>query len=1169
MPTLIFSLLGVLVGLAQGPQPLWVYQEQSGIVCSPLVADLNGDGRLETLILGQGGEVTCLGPDGVLLWRANAEEEFNSGAAVADLNGDGAFEIVAATRGGKVLCLGTVGLAGKPLSPTGRLLWQYQLANTVDWTSVGVIGTGDATCLAVSQTEGTVTYLSTAGELVREVRVPSGATSLLAVADVNGDGRAEMLVPCEYGQLVCLTAEGDTLWTARPVKNGVAGPVCADLNGDGAVEVLVGGGEGTLFALEGASGRTLWSFPSAGAIDASIAVADLDGDGRKEIVFTSMWALKAYCLDAQGKKRWEFATHGKVPYAPAIGDVDADGAQEIVLPDRSRYVYFLAPDGTLKEEMRVEGGMNASPALGDVDGDGALEMVLATETGKVYCFRMGKYQDAASLLWPMHRLDLTQSADATGGRAAVEARARVSAADDGAPQVAAANAPGSAQASVSAGDFFLGGNTALGQVSNPDGEAVRLLLAVTDPTAVRYSTAVDFADKSKEVALRFPVLASGDYRAQVTLRRLSDGAVLDEAWALYRSVALGAEDEALVNERLGRVGNAIERLRARRPQEVEDLELRLERLQRRLTALRERARVFAEMSAEQQAEAIAFAAGVREEAEEWAAVAECSAARLVNDESRRVVVWRSNPWEAVPALARPATGLAQEIAATVLKGEWYSTTVNLTNLTSVTRSVRVRPHPAPAGAPALPWERLTIREVTNIAAPQAEGAPVVYADYLPEANAAGYFLLPAWETRQVWLTLDTRGLEAGEYLLPLVVSEVAPERSAEIINVRLRVRPVALPEPNPFLSCWWSYREWDTHPEWAKFQADYYINLFPGVGIPLGEFDEGGKMVKPPDFSQVDAYVALRRSAGQASFLFNEPFISLPDGFEVEEVNMAQGRLVEMRPRARRMYEQWLPLVAAHLKDLGLDYADWAFYPIDEPNRGATCLIASLSRVAKQIDPRARFYIDFVSPHDVYDLQLVLPYYDLWCPQPENAFHSKWGQEFMRQALAAGGQVVCYGIYGPQSTWRRYRIMPWECAKYGATGAGGWVLIDHPWGAWPSEPGATVANHAISGGWEHLYPTKRLEAYREGVEDYLYLYLLGQLADRAEAAGLRKEAAQARSLREEAMAAVLPFGEMPGLPVTAGQQAQASSRAYETLEKYRALVGGAIEALGGVVPSGQ
>jgi hypothetical protein len=76
--------------------------------------------------------------------------------------------------------------------------------------------------------------------------------------------------------------------------------VLADVDGDGKVEVLVGDREGYLSCLDNA-GRLKWRFttPEDREIRESAAVADLDGDGKLELVFgCKQGDLECLSLDA-------------------------------------------------------------------------------------------------------------------------------------------------------------------------------------------------------------------------------------------------------------------------------------------------------------------------------------------------------------------------------------------------------------------------------------------------------------------------------------------------------------------------------------------------------------------------------------------------------------------------------------------------------------------------------------------------------------------------------------------------------------------------------------------------------------------------------------------------------------------------------------------------------
>jgi outer membrane protein assembly factor BamB len=63
-------------------------------------------------------------------------------------------------------------------------------------------------------------------------------------------------------------------------------PAIADIDGDGKLEVLVGSHDGNLYCLDGRSGARKWAYrPRASAqFFSSPTLADLDGDGLLEII---------------------------------------------------------------------------------------------------------------------------------------------------------------------------------------------------------------------------------------------------------------------------------------------------------------------------------------------------------------------------------------------------------------------------------------------------------------------------------------------------------------------------------------------------------------------------------------------------------------------------------------------------------------------------------------------------------------------------------------------------------------------------------------------------------------------------------------------------------------------------------------------------------------------
>jgi beta propeller repeat protein len=185
-------------------------------------------------------------------------------------------------------------------------------------------------------------------------RVHAGAEP--AVADIDDDGRPEIVVSKDSGEIICFEHDGTHKWTSTTVI-GRIGIAVADLDQDGKPEIVAGR---TVFNNDG---TVRWT-GTAGSSYVSV-VADLDLDGLPEVVAGSA----AYRYD--GTLYWTSSPGG----FPAIGNFDDDLYPEIVVVG-SDQVSLKEHDGTVKwgPFSMPEGGGNGPPVVADMDGDGQPEI---------------------------------------------------------------------------------------------------------------------------------------------------------------------------------------------------------------------------------------------------------------------------------------------------------------------------------------------------------------------------------------------------------------------------------------------------------------------------------------------------------------------------------------------------------------------------------------------------------------------------------------------------------------------------------------------------------------------------------------------------------------------------------------------------------------------------
>jgi hypothetical protein len=318
---------GVLLGKGDGTlQPVVTYDSGGVDPTSIAVADVNGDGKPDLLVVnGSNNTVAVLLGNGDGTFRSPVLYDsggYDPGSiAVADVNGDGKLDIVVAnyenfagtgiigvllgngdgtfeppvTYGGAGL-QGATWVAVADLNGDGKLdiAVAYQCEpNCYSSAAVGVLlGNGDGTF------QPAVIY-------------PSGGifSNSVAVADVNGDGKPDLLV-VNANSLPCNIISG-----------------CAQ---GGSVGVLLGNGNGTFQAAV--------AYDSGGNFASSVAVADVNGDGKPDLLVANGNSGTIGLLLGNGDGTFQTAATYESGYpgpdSVAVGDLTGDGRLDVLAGGR-------------------------------------------------------------------------------------------------------------------------------------------------------------------------------------------------------------------------------------------------------------------------------------------------------------------------------------------------------------------------------------------------------------------------------------------------------------------------------------------------------------------------------------------------------------------------------------------------------------------------------------------------------------------------------------------------------------------------------------------------------------------------------------------------------------------------------------------------------------------
>ncbi len=220
------------------------------------------------------------------------------------------------------------------------------------------------------------------------------------VADVDHSGQDSIFVVTNDPSVVRLNSTGDIAWQYDSGPMLYSGGTLVDVNGDGVKDFLVGGNMRQVIALDGRTGALLpTSYPVGGA-GYWPTVADLDGDGTPEILFSGYdRSVHAYSLD--GTELWAVSPQGASVFenAVGVGDLYSDGALQVVTGDfanNGNAFSIYASNQSIAWSTLAGYGFVSGLSLGDLNGDGRLETVMGALTASMYAFGPG-----GGFFWPV------------------------------------------------------------------------------------------------------------------------------------------------------------------------------------------------------------------------------------------------------------------------------------------------------------------------------------------------------------------------------------------------------------------------------------------------------------------------------------------------------------------------------------------------------------------------------------------------------------------------------------------------------------------------------------------------------------------------------------------------------------------------------------------------
>ena len=402
------------------------------LVPAPVLADLNGDDEVDILLTQAEGTLFAIdGETRKPLWETNSIILNRSSSPVAvDVNNNDMADVIALTADGHLVAID--GLFGAEIwsSP----FFEKEMVGP----PIAADFNGDGYCdVAVINVEGklNVGYSKIYNMQWVDVDIGLACQAPLSTGDLDNDSDHEIIIATERGIVLIydgverriittfdFNEELNKLQGSFFADNPLRHPVgLADLNDDGKLDLIMSSETGNLLSVSlseksstpASPVRSLWWANPASADENlaafayPFALADVDHDGGFDVVvLTNSGSLKAFrgrgTVGQQQTALWQtLPDSAEWISSPVVFDFNKDGAADVaVINDKRALKIFSGKNGQLLwQDAQTMAGPTSMPLLGDLSDDTDLDVILLASDGTIYQGITNHRVPAGSINW--------------------------------------------------------------------------------------------------------------------------------------------------------------------------------------------------------------------------------------------------------------------------------------------------------------------------------------------------------------------------------------------------------------------------------------------------------------------------------------------------------------------------------------------------------------------------------------------------------------------------------------------------------------------------------------------------------------------------------------------------------------------------------------------------
>jgi len=353
---------------------------------------------------------------------------------------------------------------------------------------------------------------------------------------------------------------------------------------------------------------------------------------------------------------------------------------------------------------------------------------------------------------------------------------------------------------------------------------------------------------------------------------------------------------------------------------------------------------------------------------------------------------------------------------------------------------------------------------------------------LLKLNELETFFVRPHTTRQLWFTVHTRGMIAGSTMHTLQIIPRGSQLPAVDVFVEMTVWNFQLENEAPIgVFCF------DYGGDY-NFLKSYKINIWlrgafpPRIKNNLRLDSDGNISELTTDIKGVKR----RMAKGARKFLFSY-------GYTGDFIKWAQKNHIEyMSDHWKSLFKRILSQMVKEWREAGLKYENFALQTIDEAHDKSVEQVIETTPLIREVDPDVRTAMTIMT--DIKELKRMAIHVDVWINR-NGAIWNEKQRSFFQSEKALGKPIWSWNM--PSNLKSRpltdFRTYGWRAMKFDFDAIGFFLYYGVVYN--PQQKGGGIA-------------TRHWEAWRDGIEDYQYLWTLKKELLKARQRSVSKEKLQ-------------------------------------------------------------